>query len=316
MRWDPTGKVAGAMSDLTIKRHLDADDIAEVEALFDRVREHDHHQPIDEHRWVDAAHGGRSSYAGLVLSDPGHDHLVAYAQVLSGPQSWAVDLVVDPHHRADIGAFAPGMLREAMRIIEESGGGHVHHWVHDPTDVHVRIAAAIGLTAGRDLWQLRVALPLADSVRAATVEVATRPFVVGRDEEAWLEVNNAAFDWHPEQGGWTAEDLRSREAEDWFDPGGFLLHERDGRLAGFCWTKVHADTDPPLGEIYVIAVHPDFGGQGLGRGLTVAGLDHLWAAGLETGMLYVDAANAGAVALYEKLGFTLDHTHRAFVGDV
>jgi mycothiol synthase len=65
----------------------------------------------------------------------------------------------------------------------------------------------------------------------------------------------------------------------------------------------------------VIAVHPDFAGQGLGRALTVAGLAHL-SASTDTGMLYVDAANTPAVRLYEELGFTRHSTNRAFVGDV
>lgn len=301
------------MADLVIKRELDDRAIAEVEHLIDRVRSADGHQPMDEHRWVDAAHGGRSEFAGLVLSEPGHDHLLAYAQVTRGTKSWAIDLVIDPHHRYDALEIAPRLLGEAAEVIRSAGGGHVHYWVYEPTEAHQRIAAAVGLEPGRDLWQMRVPLPLAE-----TTDLVTRPFEPGRDEAAWLEVNNAAFDWHPEQGGWTMDDLLARQQEPWFDPEGFLVHERDGRMAGFCWTKIHpADEFRPeaLGEIYVIAAHPDFHGLGLGRALTVAGLAHL-SQTVSTGMLYVDADNEPAVALYEKLGFEVHHTDRAFVGDL
>ncbi len=301
------------MADLVIKRQLDDRDVAEVEHLIGRVRAADGHQPMDEHRWVDAAHGGRSEFAGLVLSEPGHDHLLAYAQVTRGGKSWAVDLVIDPHHRYDALEIAPRLLGEAVDLIRSEGGGHVHYWVYEPTEAHSRIASAVGLEAGRDLWQMRVSLPLDEET-----DVVTRPFEPGRDEDAWLEVNNAAFDWHPEQGGWTKDDLLARQEESWFDPAGFLIHERDGRMAGFCWTKIHpADDERPvaLGEIYVIAAHPDFHGVGLGRALTVAGLAHL-AGSVTTGMLYVDADNEPAVGLYRRLGFDVHHTDRAYVGDL
>ena len=99
-------------------------------------------------------------------------------------------------------------------------------------------------------------------------------------------------------------------------PPGSCCTSRDGRLAGFCWTKIHDEHDPALGEIYVIAVDPDFHGLGLGRALTLAGLEHLTARGVPVGMLYVDADNAPAMKLYDSLGFTVHRTDQAFTGDI
>ncbi len=293
---------------------MGAEDIASVQALLDVATEADGHQPLGEHQWLDLVHGGRQGFAGLVAWRPGHDHPVGYAQVTRGPLSFALEYVIDPHHRDDEGdAIGTDLLNAALDVVRGDGGGHVHLWVPKPTPLHDRVAAAVGLQRGRELLQMRRTLPVKNEDSGLT---PLRAFVPGKDEKAWLEVNNRAFHWHPEQGGWDLDTLEQREDEAWFDPAGFLLHERDDRLAGFCWTKVHADHDPPLGEIYVIAVDPDFAGQGLGRSLVLAGLDHLAAAGLRVGMLYVDADNAPAVTLYEKLGFTVDHIDRAYTGDI
>jgi len=299
-----------------VKREMGRADIAAVADLLEAASEVDGHPPLDEHQWLDLVNGGRHDFAGLVAWEPGHDHPVGYAQITceaagTRQATWALEWVVDPHHRRPDLGIARTLVDAALGLVAEAGGGHVHMWVPKPTDATDDIAAAVGFRRGRELRQLRRPLPIGDQPT-----VAVRAFVPDEDEAAWLEVNNRAFQWHPEQGGWDLATLRSREEQPWFDPAGFLLYEQDGTMAGFCWTKVHADSEPPLGEIYVVAVDPGFRGLGLGRALMVAGLDHLGRLGLEMAMLYVDADNAGALHLYETMGFTTDHVDRAYVGDV
>lgn len=307
------------MHTIEVKRQMGAGDAAAVKGLLDAAATADGHAALDEHAWLDLVHGGREGFAGLVASEDGHDHPVGYAQVSGGSGSWALEYVVDPHHRVPGNTIAADLLREAAEIIASEGGGHVHMWVNQPRPEHEALAETIGLKPGRVLYQMRRPLPVEDELRPEGPPLETRPFRVGFDEEAWLEVNNRAFHWHPEQGGWELETIKQREAEPWFDPEGFLLHEDSaGRLDGFCWTKVHADTDPPLGEIYVIAVDPEAPNPipGLGRRLVIAGLDHLYSEGLRVGMLYVDASNSKAVKLYIELGFVINHLDQAFVGDI
>jgi mycothiol synthase len=189
--------------------------------------------------------------------------------------------------------------------------GAVRLWAYRAGPATDQLAATVGMVPVRDLFQMRRPLPVGEPY-----ELTTRTFVVGQDEAAWLRVNNRAFRGHPDQSGWTMADIVDHEAEPWFDPAGFLLHEREGRLAAFCWTKLHHDEDPVLGEIYVIAVDPDFQGLKLGNQLTLAGLASIADRGVTTGMLYVDGDNTAAVTMYEHLGFSIHRTDRAYTRDV
>ena len=299
------------MAHLDIKRRLPSDDLSEVNELLLAVERADGQRPLSDHLWIDLRQGGRPGYVGLLGWQPGHDHLISYCQVSRGNDSWALDLVVHPHHRYEMASIGPQLLSEAINVIREAGGGHVHWWVFEPNEIHKTLAESIGLNEGRITLQMRVALPLNEAT-----DIVTTPFQSGADDERWLAVNNAAFADHLEQGGWTQSTLDSRKQEPWFNPNGFLLLNKGDELAGFCWTKVHLDTAPVLGEIYVIAVHPRFSGKGLGRALTIAGLTHLQRAGISTGMLHVDADNQRAVNMYKSLGFTITNQQRAFVGDV
>ena len=233
------------------------------------------------------------------------------AQVVPGPNGWTVELHGLPEDRAQAVEAGRRLIEAATATIARTGGGVLHLWARGQDELVTAVAEAAGLRSTRDLWQMRRPLPV-DEPWA----IDLRPFVVGQDEAAWLEVNNRAFAWHPEQGLRTLDELRSLEEEPWFDPAGFLLHEVDGRLVGFCWTKAHLDEDPPLGEIYVIAVDPSAHQRGLGRQLVLAGLHHLHRAGLPCGMLYVEATNDPAITLYRALGFDVHQVDTAHSLDV
>ncbi len=292
------------MPTLDIRHRLDRDEIAGIERFLADVERVDGHEALSDQHRIDLAGGGGDGFAAVIARDDGEP--IGYAQVSHGNESSTIELVVDPA-RGDQPGVGADLLAAALGEVRHAGGGTVHWWVFEPTAVHDDLARQVGLAPGRELLQMRRALPT-----GLEYDVVTRPFVPGVDDAAWVEVNNRAFAGHPEQGGWTVATLRSRQSEPWFDPLGFLLHERDGRLAGFCWTKVHRDHDPPLGEIYVIGIDPDFQGLGLGRQLTLAGLDSIAGRGIDVGMLYVDGANAPARSMYEQIGFTVHRADRAY----
>ncbi|HMK12720.1 MAG TPA: mycothiol synthase, partial [Acidimicrobiales bacterium] len=236
----------------------------------------------------------------VIAARDGSGQKVAEARAHRGNDAWSIDVRVSPAV-ADRRSVLSSLIGAALELTQ-ARGGVVHWWANSTGAAERTVAAEHGMHEERQLFQLRRPLPLEPELAAAATGLVCRAFVVGQDEAAWLRVNNRAFADHPEQGGWTRDDLAAREATPWFDPAGFLLHEIDGELAAFCWTKVHADHDPPLGEIYVIAVDPAFHGRGLGRAMTVAGLDSLASRGITLGMLYVDASNVPAVSLYYDLG--------------
>ena len=178
----------------------------------------------------------------------------------------------------------------------------------DPaTEADAALAEQAGLVPVREVRQLRRPLPMVESCT-----ITTRRHRPGVDDADLLAVNNRAFHWHPDQSGWTIADLEARRAETWFDGAGFLVHETDGVVDAFCWTKVHppTDTDPELGEIYVIAVDPSAHGRGLGTQIVLAGLAHLADRGVAIAMLHVEGDNDSALRMYDRLGFAPHHSHR------
>ena len=195
-----------------------------------------------------------------------------------------------------------------MHVESEDDDGNLIALEVDPaTEADDVRAAEAGLTLVREVLQLRRSLPLE---RSSTCHC--RPFRPGLDDDDFLRINNLAFEWHPDQSGWSVENLNTRMQEPWFDPDGFLLLEDDGRVVAFCWTRVHPSTadEAALGEIFVIGVDPVAHGRGLGTEIVLAGLEHLTSFGITTGMLHVEAGNTAARHMYDRLGFTTHSAHR------
>ncbi len=261
-------------------------------------------RPLSDHLWLDLQAGGAVGFIAVRIAEA--DRTLAIAQISAGNDTSSLELVVRSNF-SDARQVYDDAFDTAIDCFRRRGGGPLQWWVDNPTADDVTIAARHLMAPDRRLHEMRHDLPIGEH---ASVE--TRSFVPGADDDAWLTVNNRAFATHGEQGGWTNETLALRLAEPWFDADGFRLHERHGRLAAFCWTKIHYDHDPSIGEIYVIAVDPEFHGQGLGRQLTLAGLDSIADRGVTDAMLYVDADNVAAVALYTRMGFTIQRTRQAF----
>lgn len=211
----------------------------------------------------------------------------------------SAELVVDPSQRRR------GLGRELLEAVAAlRGPAALRVWAHGDGAGARALASRMQYERSRVLLQLRRDLAAELPVTTWPAGVTVRTFEPGRDEAAWLAVNAAAFATHPEQGRWRMADLEQREQQDWFDPDGFFLAERHSELVGFHWTKIHRDESPPIGEVYVVGVLPTAGGQGLGRALTIAGLEHLRSSGLGSVLLYVDESNVAAMKTYERLGFT------------
>jgi mycothiol synthase len=219
-------------------------------------------------------------------------HLIGYAQLHGEPPSRTGELVVHPDHRGQ------GVGRKLLAAMITQGPLRV--WAMGETGAAQALARGSQLVPVRRLLIMKRSLAGVIPVSPPPTGVTIRTFVVGEDEREWLAVNARAFAGHPEQGRIGLDDLTDRMAEPWFDPEGFFVAIRDSAMIGFHWTKQHPGG---LGEVYVLGVDPEAGGEGLGRALLSIGLEYLRQRGNTEVELYVEADNQPAVALYGGYGF-------------
>ncbi len=294
------------MTAIRIAERLGSPDTAEVLALIATITEADGMAPLSEHVLLHLRHGGDEGGRHFIDTDA-QGAIVGYAHLDSTDEvhGASAELAVHPDHRR---CGIAHRLVEAL--IAATTDGRLRLWAHGEQAAAAALAQSFGFAHSRVLWQMRRSL-LAPLPEAALPDgISMRTFNPGDDDGPWLALNRRTFAGHPEQGEWTSLDLHQRMSEPWFSPSGFLLasDEATGNLVGFHWTKVHgrhgSHAHEAIGEVYVVGVDPAWGGRGLGRALTLAGLQHLRTLGLGQAMLYVDSTNTAAIRLYGSLGFT------------
>jgi mycothiol synthase len=314
------GSVQGVTAP-SVQTRLSATDIEQVRDLVDQVTAADGTPPLSDHVMLHLPRGGDADVRHLLVRSGtelvGYAHLDVTDQIAGS----SAELAVRPSARGK------GIGRAlAEELLRQSPDGRLRLWAHGEHPAAAKLAAGLGFERTRSLWQMRRPLAASDAPPLPPVTlpvgVSIRTFVVGQDEQEWTALNNRAFAAHPDQGRWELDEVLVREAEPWFDPKGFFLASRDGRLVGFHWTKVHGGSThseqdgehdhEPIGEVYVVGVDPSEQGHGLGPALTLLGLHHLLDLGLREVMLYVDENNTNAIRVYERLGFTRHATDVCF----
>jgi mycothiol synthase len=286
--------------------HLSKSQQESVLSLIKAAHNFDGTPAIAEHVLLHLRHGGDKSDSHLVIEE--NKVIIAYAHLdttdlIAGP---SVEAVVHPRHRGKgLGAL---ILEEAIKIC----GNKTRIWSHGDLPAAKAIAASLKLER---LWSNLLMSKSLGEIQPVTSKYPIRTFIPGLDNQAFLALNNKVFANYPDQGGWSEADLKVRVNESWFDDKGFFVAEDKGELIGFCWTKIHgahthshSDLDDDhgheaLGEIYVLAVNPVYKGKGVGRNLTITGLNYLKYQGLNNVMLYVGVENKPAFNLYKSLDF-------------
>lgn len=298
----------------TLPQHLDLAE--QVAQLAQNAAAHDGIDPLSEQFLL-----------GLRDARLGHEHLLAVdgerivgVAARDGDQ---VELVVSPdHRRAGVG-----------QALYDALPAHPHLWAHGNLPAAQALAKKNGMDVVRRLLvmaikdeKLRDAAgqpSLDEGLDILSYTESVGRFDRARVEEEWVRVNNEAFSWHPEQGGWDIARLQRGMEAEWFDPADVLLlwdgmggsddsavpDQTGATLAGFHWLKWHTEEDPAFGEVYVVGLSEAFRGRRLGGPLLSAGLKRMVNKGAEKVVLYVEADNEPAVKAYERLGFSIAEEH-------
>lgn len=315
------------MFNVSVLKQLTEQQVNEILEIVIEASEIDGARPFSEHVELHLRSGGDRPIIHVIAQNQnqkivGYGHLDT-TDLVEGPSG---ELVVHPEFR--LKGIATQIILEMKKLIKEKP---LRLWSHGDIPDAQEFAKKLGFNSVRNVIQMRRSLFSPIEPFNFPSNYKLKQFDPNTDIDKFLLINKTCFTDLPDQSSWSGKDVELRISESWFSAKGFilLLNEKE-EVVGFCWTKVHGQDHfhneddghqhlnhghDPIGEIYVLGVHPQEHRKGLGKALTLWGLNHLRRSGLDSAMLYVDSNNHKAIKLYEELGFGfwgLDRLYRSF----
>jgi mycothiol synthase len=294
------------MTDFEIVSQLEGPHLELVAGLIAVATRVDGHEPIGEHKFLRIQRGDDLSAAVMAVEG---ERIVGYAHTLTYGEGRArresCEAVVHPAFRRR--GVGRALLAQVVTDARLRGAHRIDVWAYNNSPAGASLAASFGFKLTRRL--LHMDRPLGEALEPTAPRGAViRSFRPGRDDDAWLSLNNRVFAGHPENGTWTLDDLHARMAQPWFRADDLLMLDVNGGLAGFCWLKLEQQAgDGRVGEVYVIGAAAEYRGRGFGRYLMGRALSQLRRRGADTVAVYVDESSTSAVSLYETAGFRRHH---------
>jgi mycothiol synthase len=271
---------------------------------FDRTR--------DIRLWEDA-NGKLIGFAQLWISEP--------AEVTDGWLSFRVH----PEARGgDVEAAAIAWGEGRMREVEKQRDTRVKLRSSTRADECDRISVLANCGFLADRYFYRMARSLSEQIPEPQFPqgFCLRQVSCEQDAEAWVEMFNQSFIDHWNHHDFTVEKFNYYSAKpDYRNDLDLIAVASDGTFSAFCYGHISQEENDRTGRnegwIAVLGTRRGFRKLGLGRAMLLAGLHRLKAAGVETAILGVDAANpSGALRLYESAGFHNIRDSISYVKDV
>src|SRR5438270_1233694 len=198
-----------AAATIQTRARLSPEEVRAVVRLVDDVTDADGVRPLSEHVMLHLRYGGDERARNFLLRVGAEVVGYAHLDTTDAVEGASAELAVGPRHR---GKGYGRQLVDAL-VSETTDRTRLRLWAHGTGSGAANLARAMGFKRERVLWQMRRSLFAPVPEPTWPPGVVVRTFVVGQDEQAWLEVNNRAFADHPDQGTWTLDDLMMRGQE-------------------------------------------------------------------------------------------------------